>query len=119
MSAEVTGLINPGAGRGKGARAALSAARVPRDAGFLVRAVVGEDAADAPRRVRSAVDRGTGAVVAVGGDGLGSLALGAVAGTGTPLAIVAAGTGNDTARGSTTRPAAVGRPPATRASPRR
>ncbi|MGK5529569.1 diacylglycerol kinase [Streptomyces sp. URMC 129] len=98
MSEGITLLVNPAAGRGRAAGAALPAARVLRDAGFAVRAVVGEDPADAVRRARAAVDRGTAAVVAVGGDGLVSLALRVVAGTGTPFGIVAAGTGNDTAR---------------------
>src|SRR5439155_17429913 len=40
---------------------------------------------------------GVGSVVAVGGDGTAHTALQAVAGTGTPLAVVPAGTGNDLA----------------------
>ncbi|RBM23905.1 diacylglycerol kinase [Streptomyces sp. PT12] len=98
MGDDITLLVNPAAGRGGGARAALGAARVLRAAGFSVRAVTGEDAPDAARRAREAVADGTGALVAVGGDGVVSLALGAVAETATPLGIVAAGTGNDTAR---------------------
>jgi diacylglycerol kinase (ATP) len=98
VSGEIALLINPAAGRGRGARAAQPAARVLREAGFAVRSVVGEDAADALRRAREAVAGGTGALIAVGGDGVVSLALRAVAGTGTPLGIVAVGTGNDIAR---------------------
>ncbi|WP_049567951.1 diacylglycerol kinase [Streptomyces sp. SBT349] len=98
MSGDITLLINPAAGKGTAARAGLRAARVLRDAGFLVRSVVGLDAPDAARRARAAVAQGTGALVAVGGDGVVSVALGAVADTATPLGIVAAGTGNDTAR---------------------
>ncbi|MDT0345661.1 diacylglycerol kinase [Streptomyces litchfieldiae] len=98
MSGEITLLVNPAAGRGNADGAALRAARVLRGAGFLVRGVVGEDARDAVRRARAAVAGGTGALIAVGGDGIVSLALQAVAGTGTPLGIVPAGTGNDTAR---------------------
>ncbi|MGG8407516.1 diacylglycerol kinase family protein, partial [Streptomyces sp. 12297] len=45
-----------------------------------------------------AVREGTGAVIAVGGDGMVSLALQAVAGTLVPLGVVAVGTGNDFAR---------------------
>lgn len=91
-------LVNPTAGRGRGGRCAGPAARVLRDAGHPVRAVVGLDASDALRRAREAVAAGARALVAVGGDGLVSLALHAVAGTGTPLGVVAAGTGNDFAR---------------------
>ncbi len=98
MTSEITLFVNPTAGRGRGAHAAQPAARAFRDAGFSVRTVVGEDADDALRRAREAVDAGTGALVAVGGDGMINLALQAVAGTDTPLGIVAVGTGNDFAR---------------------
>ncbi|WP_328909193.1 diacylglycerol kinase [Streptomyces sp. NBC_00234] len=98
MTSEITLFVNPTAGRGRGAHAAQPAASALRDAGFSVRTVLGEDADDALRRAREAVDAGTGAVVAVGGDGMVSLALQAVAGTTTPLGVVAVGTGNDFAR---------------------
>ncbi|NGO75339.1 diacylglycerol kinase [Streptomyces sp. YC504] len=98
MTSEITLFVNPTAGRGRGAHAAQPAARAFRDAGFFVRTVVGEDADDALRRAREAVGQGTGALVAVGGDGMINLALQAVAGTDTPLGIVAVGTGNDFAR---------------------
>ncbi|MFG2891631.1 diacylglycerol kinase [Streptomyces sp. NPDC048248] len=98
MTCDITLFVNPRAGRGRGARETQPAARTLREAGFAVRTVLGEDAADALRRARAAVDEGTGALVAVGGDGLVSLALQAVAGTGTPLGVVAVGTGNDFAR---------------------
>jgi diacylglycerol kinase (ATP) len=98
VTSEITLFVNPRAGRGRGAHAARPAAEALRDAGYAVRTVVGTDAADALDRARKAVDGGTGALVAVGGDGMVSLALQAVAGTGTPLGVVAAGTGNDFAR---------------------
>ncbi|MET3987353.1 diacylglycerol kinase [Streptomyces sp. PvR034] len=112
MSAEITLFVNPTAGRGRGAHAAQPAASALREAGFSVRTVVGTDAADALVRLRAAVREGTGAVIAVGGDGMVSLALQAVAGTLTPLGVVAVGTGNDFARtlGLPVRePAAAGR----------
>ncbi|MEV7542583.1 diacylglycerol kinase [Streptomyces sp. NPDC089915] len=98
MSAEITLFVNPTAGRGRGAHAAQPAASALRDAGFSVRTVVGTDASDALARLRAAVREGTGAVIAVGGDGMVSLALQALAGTLVPLGVVAAGTGNDFAR---------------------
>ncbi|MER5885785.1 diacylglycerol kinase [Streptomyces sp. NPDC001941] len=116
MTSEITLFVNPTAGRGRGAHAAQPAARALRDAGFSVRTVLGEDADDALRRAREAVAGGTGALIAVGGDGLVSLALQAVAGTRTPLGVVAVGTGNDFARtlGLPVRaPAAAGRLAAT------
>ncbi|MFE9459946.1 diacylglycerol kinase [Streptomyces californicus] len=112
MTSEITLFVNPTAGRGRGAHAAQPAASALRDAGFSVRTVLGEDADDALRRAREAVAAGTGALIAVGGDGMVSLALQAVAGTATPLGVVAVGTGNDFARtlGLPVRdPAAAGR----------
>ncbi|GGR13520.1 diacylglycerol kinase [Streptomyces aurantiogriseus] len=112
MTSEITLFVNPTAGRGRGAHAALPAASALRAAGYSVRTIVGEDAEDALARARAAVAEGTGALVAVGGDGLVHLALQAVAGTDTPLGLVAAGTGNDFARalGLPLRdPAAAGR----------
>ncbi|WP_053678844.1 diacylglycerol kinase [Streptomyces sp. WM4235] len=95
MTSEITLFVNPTAGRGRGAHAAQPAASALRAAGFSVRTVVGTDAADALARLRAAVREGTGAVIAVGGDGLVSLALQALAGTAVPLGVVAVGTGND------------------------
>jgi diacylglycerol kinase (ATP) len=51
------------------------------------------------REAESAFEQGTDAVVVVGGDGMVSLGVNLVARTGVPLGIVAAGTGNDLARG--------------------
>ncbi|MFF3348614.1 diacylglycerol kinase [Streptomyces sp. NPDC002779] len=112
MSSEITLFVNPTAGRGRGARAAQPAAAAFRDAGFTVRTVLGTDAEDALARARAAVADGTGALVAVGGDGMANLALQAVAGTRTPLGLVAVGTGNDLARAlglPVREPAAAGR----------
>ncbi|GHC82958.1 diacylglycerol kinase [Streptomyces violaceochromogenes] len=112
MTSEITLFVNPTAGRGRGAHAAQPAASALRAAGFSVRTVLGEDAADALVRARAAVEGGTGALIAVGGDGMASLALRAVAGTRTPLGLVAVGTGNDFARAlglPVREPAAAGR----------
>ncbi|MFE9997813.1 diacylglycerol kinase [Streptomyces avermitilis] len=112
MTSEITLFVNPTAGRGRGAHAAQPAASALRAAGFSVRTILGENAADALARAREAVAGGTGALVAVGGDGMAHLALQAVGGTRTPLGVVAVGTGNDFARalGLPVRdPAAAGR----------
>ncbi len=98
MTSEITLFVNPTAGRGRGAHAAQPAASAVRAAGFSVRTVVGVNAEDALARARAAVADGTGALIAVGGDGMANLALQAVAGTRTPLGLVAVGTGNDFAR---------------------
>ncbi|GAA3506839.1 diacylglycerol kinase [Streptomyces prasinosporus] len=112
MTSEITLFVNPTAGRGRGARAARPAASALRAAGFPVRTVLGDTPQEALARARAAVDEGTGALIAVGGDGMANLALQAVVGTGTPFGLVAAGTGNDFARalGLPLRdPAAAGR----------
>lgn len=85
-------LVNPAAGRG---RARVAAGRLDQ-AGPLD--VISPDSAEkAERLLKDAVARGVDAVVAVGGDGTVHLALQAVAGTGVPLGIIPAGTGNDMA----------------------
>ncbi|MEU4880420.1 diacylglycerol kinase [Streptomyces althioticus] len=98
MTSEITLFVNPTAGGGRGARAARTAAAALRDAGFHVGTVTGDGPEDALSRARTAVEEGTGALIAVGGDGMANLALQAVVGTGTPFGLVAAGTGNDFAR---------------------
>ena len=98
MISDVALLVNPSAGRGRGARAVQPALDALRRAGHRVRTVVGRDAGEALRLARGAVDDGADALVVVGGDGMTGLALQAVAGTGTPLGVVAVGTGNDFAR---------------------
>lgn len=86
MTSEITLFVNPTAGGGRGARAARTAAAALRDAGFHVDTVTGDGPEDALSRARTAVEEGTGALVAVGGDGMANLALQAVVGTGTPSA---------------------------------
>ncbi|MFK4102239.1 diacylglycerol kinase [Streptomyces sp. NPDC019531] len=112
MTSEITLFVNPTAGRGRGAHAAQPAASALRAAGFSVRTVLGENAPDALARARAAVTEGTGALIAVCGDGMANLALQAVAGTRVPFGLVAVGTGNDLARAlglPVCDPAAAGR----------
>jgi diacylglycerol kinase (ATP) len=98
VTADVTLLVNPAAGRGRGAAAAGPAADALRAAGLTVRAVAGTGPGDVLDLARAAVAAGPDALVVVGGDGMVSLALRAVAGTPVPLGVVAVGTGNDIAR---------------------
>jgi diacylglycerol kinase (ATP) len=51
------------------------------------------------RETQSAFEQGTDGLIVVGGDGMVSLGLNLVAQTGVPLGVIAAGTGNDLARG--------------------
>jgi diacylglycerol kinase (ATP) len=91
-------LVNPTSGRGRGARAGAIAAARLREHGLHVRELAGVDAAHAATLARRAVDDGHDAVVAVGGDGMMHIVLQTIAGTGTPLGLVPAGSGNDFAR---------------------
>lgn len=86
-------MIGPSSGKGAGpAAAAALQARIPS-------AVVlgGDSRTEAQDRARQAVADGLDVLVAVGGDGTAHLALQAIAGTTTALAIVPTGTGNDLA----------------------
>lgn len=91
-------LTNPLAGHGKARQVADRAIARLRERGAEVSEIVGVDAADALAQTRAAVMTGPDAFVAVGGDGLISIALQALARSGIPLGIVPAGTGNDHAR---------------------
>lgn len=90
-------VINPASGKGKGARTGADVVRRLTAGGATVKELAGPDAESSLRLCHEAVAAGTDALVAVGGDGMVHLALQAVAGTGTPLGIVPAGTGNDLA----------------------
>ncbi|MCV7112938.1 diacylglycerol kinase [Mycolicibacterium setense] len=85
-------------GHGNAPHAAERAVVQLQRRGIDVCAIVGTDAAHARRLVDDALDRGTDALVVVGGDGVISLALQALATGDVPLGIVPAGTGNDHAR---------------------
>ena len=98
MSRPAVLLANPTSGGGRGAGLIESAARRLYELGYAVDVSVGRDAADAERLLRSHLDRDPHAVVALGGDGMVSLVVQALAGTSVPLAVVPAGTGNDIAR---------------------
>ena len=91
-------LVNPTSGKGRGARLLLPVSDRLRDAGLEVAVVVGRDGDEAFDRLRDQVADGVDGVVAVGGDGLVNIALQVTGGTGIPLGIVPAGTGNDIAR---------------------
>ncbi|HZC26732.1 MAG TPA: diacylglycerol kinase [Actinopolymorphaceae bacterium] len=98
MAREIVVLVNPTAGRGRGARLADPVTERLRDAGLKARWEAGRDAAEAVDLARRAAARGVDALVIIGGDGMIHLTLDAVAETQTPLAVIPAGTGNDLAR---------------------
>ena len=92
---DVAVLVSPAAGRGRARALADDVLAALRTGGLTPRRLSATTGAEAERQAADAVAAGTGAVVAVGGDGTAHAALQAVAGTGVPLAVVPAGTGND------------------------
>lgn len=98
MTREIALLVNPTAGRGRCSTLSDPVAGRLRRSGISVDVVVGRDGDEAFDRLRDRVAAGVDGVVALGGDGLVNIALQVVAGTGVPLGIVPAGTGNDIAR---------------------
>ena len=94
----VTLLTNPMAGHGNAPHAAERAVARFQERGVDVTAIVGRDPDHARELVHDALAHGTDALVVVGGDGVISLALQALAHSDTPLGIIPAGTGNDHAR---------------------
>lgn len=106
MTAHIALLVNPSSGRRRAAVAAVRLKEALREAGARVHVYTGGSSADSRRMARLAASDGPDALVAIGGDGLVHQALQGVAGTGVPLAVIPAGTGNDIAR-------AFGHPPRT------
>lgn len=95
---KVTVLTNPVSGHGGAVEASQHAIARLRHRGVDVIEIVGENAEDARHLLTAAIENGTDAVVATGGDGLITNALQVLAGTTVPLGIIPAGTGNDHAR---------------------
>ena len=91
-------LVNPTAGRGRAARAVGPVLERLRAGGAQVDELVGATADEAAQLAHRAVGDGIDTLVALGGDGVVSLAQQAVAGTDVRLGIVPCGTGNDAAR---------------------
>jgi diacylglycerol kinase (ATP) len=94
---DVAVLVSAVAGRGRAQSSSAAVLDALRVGGLNPHVLPATTGADAERQAGEAVAAGTGAVVAVGGDGAAHAAVQAVAGTTTPLAVVPAGTGNDLA----------------------
>ncbi|UYK39187.1 diacylglycerol kinase [Microbacterium terricola] len=95
---DVTVVINPAARNGAHTHAAVRAADRLRALGHTATLVSGGSAAESSELIRAAVGHAD-AVAVAGGDGIVNLALQELAGTGVPLGIIPAGTGNDLAAG--------------------
>jgi diacylglycerol kinase (ATP) len=91
-------VINPTARYGLGTPAGRRVHELLRSRGHKVEDLSAATLAQATDRARAAAVQGLDALVVVGGDGMVHLGVNVVAGTGLPLGIVAAGTGNDIAR---------------------
>ena len=92
-------MVNPTSGKNTGARIGMEALTLLRAAGADVVDLSALDAAGVLERGRRAVTEDQlDALVVAGGDGMVHLGANICAGTGVPLGIVAAGTGNDIAR---------------------
>ena len=91
-------IVNPTAGKGAGRALGEATRRLLLGSGRDVVDVSGRTWSEACARAGDEVRRGVDALVVVGGDGLVHLAVNLVAGSTTPIGVVAAGTGNDFAR---------------------
>ncbi len=98
MPQEIALLTNPTSGKGRGARTVDEALPRLRDAGYVVRNLVGRDADEALDLARQCVADEVETLAVVGGDGMVHLAIQALADSRTRLGLIPAGTGNDVAR---------------------
>lgn len=95
---EIALLTNPESGKGRGGRVGRLIGPRLREAGFAVRELVGRDADEARDLARQCVADEVETLVVVGGDGMVHLAVQELAGSGTRLGLIPAGSGNDVAR---------------------
>ncbi|MBS2961640.1 hypothetical protein KGA66_01180 [Actinocrinis puniceicyclus] len=91
-------VVNPTSGKGRGWEYGKRARAALEEAGHDVLFVVEHTAEQAAKKARAMLEHDADSVVVVGGDGMVSLGLQLVAGTGIPLGVIPAGTGNDVAR---------------------
>ncbi len=92
-------IVNPTSGKNTGARIGTEAVTLLRAAGAEIVDLSAPDARGASEKGRAALAAGAvDALVVAGGDGMVHLGTNLCAGTGVPLGVVAAGTGNDIAR---------------------
>jgi diacylglycerol kinase (ATP) len=90
-------LMNPAARGGAHTGSAMRAAERLRAHGVRTTVLSGGSAAESSELLRTAIGLGTDAVAVAGGDGTVHLAIQELAGSGIPLGIIPAGTGNDMA----------------------
>jgi diacylglycerol kinase (ATP) len=92
-------IVNPTSGKNTGARIGTEALTLLRAAGTEILDLSAADARSAMEQGRAAIAAGAvDRIVVAGGDGMVHLGANLCAGTGVPLGVIAAGTGNDIAR---------------------
>ena len=92
-------IVNPTSGKNTGAQVGSEALTLLRAAGVDVLDLSAADARSATEKGRDAIASGAvDRIVVAGGDGMVHLGANLCAGTGIPLGVIAAGTGNDIAR---------------------
>ncbi|MGA8980148.1 MAG: diacylglycerol kinase family protein [Pedococcus sp.] len=99
MSKRIGLVVNPTSGKNRGGSLGLEVAHRMRAAGHEVLDLSDETYAAARDRALGAMAQGIDVLAVVGGDGMAHLGLNLAAETTVPLALIAAGTGNDIARG--------------------
>ncbi|GAB3082045.1 diacylglycerol/lipid kinase family protein [Pedococcus soli] len=99
MSKRIGLVVNPTSGKNRGMSLGLEVAHRMRAAGHEVLDLSDESYAAARDRALGAIAQGIDVLAVVGGDGMAHLGVNLAAETKVPLALIAAGTGNDIARG--------------------
>ena len=92
-------VVNPTSGKNRGMSLGLEVAHRLRNAGHDVLELSDESYAAARDRALGAIAQGLDVLAVVGGDGMVHLGVNLAADSKVPLAVIAAGTGNDVARG--------------------
>ena len=98
MTTRAALIVNPQAGKGHGLSAATTAAAVLRGAGVITEIHIPANQAQTVDMSKAAVDSGTDAVIACGGDGTVHTVIQAVAQTPCAFGLIPTGTGDDNAR---------------------
>jgi diacylglycerol kinase (ATP) len=99
VSTRIGLVVNPTSGKSRGRSLGLEVAARMRAAGHEVLDLTDESYDAARDRALGAVAQGIDVLAVVGGDGMAHLGINLAAETKVPLALIAAGTGNDIARG--------------------
>lgn len=95
---DLTLVVNPASGHGRGRRLLPQIVALLKAAGITIRAEIAHSWEDARDLCDQAVASGVRGLIVVGGDGMAHLGHNACAGSSTTLGIIPAGTGNDFAR---------------------